>query len=224
MRAFALVPLGCAVAGLAVFASMSYHAATVISPATLDDCSPAGIYQVAGPDSPHSTPMSEWIRGEVPALYQRDRSWAAVPYGDDTVATAGCGPTCLSMVYAGLTGNTDFTPASAAVLSEELGCITENGTAWTFMTDGAARVGLEGKELPADESTVLDAVASGTPVICSVGHGDFTSTGHFIVLAGVDALGRLIVRDPNSPERTAKHWDASVVLPQCLNLWAFSLA
>jgi len=57
-----------------------------------------------------------------------------------------------------------------------------------------------------------------------MGPGDFTSTGHFIVLAGIDEHGRLEIRDPNSPERTAKTWDFDTVLRQCRNLWAYSAA
>ena len=40
----------------------------------------------------------------------------------------------------------------------------------------------------------------------------------------IDEHGRLEIRDPNSPERTAKTWDFDTVLRQCRNLWAYSAA
>ena len=52
--------------------------------------------------------------------------------------------------------------------------------------------------------------------------GDFTTVGHFIVIAGVDSSGKLVVRDPNSAERSMQTWDAQTVLAQCANLWAYS--
>ena len=52
--------------------------------------------------------------------------------------------------------------------------------------------------------------------------GDFTSTGHFIVLAGLTEEGEVVVRDPNSAERTGRTWELDRVLAQCANLWSFS--
>ncbi len=171
---------------------------------------------------PRSTPKDQWRAGEVPELYQRDPAWASERYAGYSFAEAGCGPTCLSMVYVALTGRADRTPADMGALSERLGCATPDGTAWTFTTDGAAEAGLAAEELPANEASVRRAILSGSPVIASVGPGDFTTTGHFIVLAGIDENGRLEIRDPNSPERTARTWGFDEVLGQCLNLWAYT--
>ena len=171
-----------------------------------------------------STPMSQWQRGVMPYLYQKDPAWRNEPYAGGNVGDNGCGPTCLTMVYVYLTGNTDYTPASMCALSEAGGFVDSGMTAWTFMTQGAAQVGLVGEELPAMASTVTDLLASGVPIICSMGPGDFTKLGHFIVLAGVDESGRVLVRDPNSPERSQQSWDVDTILSQCRNLWSFSLA
>lgn len=65
-------------------------------------------------------------------------------------------------------------------------------------------------------------IAGQAGVIASVAPGDFTITGHFIVVAGADDAGRFVVRDPNSAERSARAWDAQRVLSQCRNLWAIS--
>ena len=80
------------------------------------------------------------------------------------------------------------------------------------------------KKCPQTSRAFAAALLSGSPVICSVGPGDFTSTGHFIVLAGIDEQGRLLVRDPNSPERTGKAWDFATVLGQCRAIWAYTAA
>ena len=171
-----------------------------------------------------SDARGDWRLGSVPRLYQTDPAWADEPYAGGTVRENGCGPTCLSMVYVALTGRDDLDPAGMAAFSERGGYVSDGMTTWSLMTDGAAELGLDSEELPADEGTVRDALAAGRPVICSVRPGDFTTTGHFIVLAGIAEDGSVIVRDPNSAERTARTWDLQRVIDQCANLWAFSVA
>ena len=150
-----------------------------------------------------STPRSEWRAGEVPYLYQIDPEWADGSYAGSTIAESGCGPTCLSMIYVYLTGRTN--------------------TSWAFMDEGARVLGLRSRELPADYQSVRKALDAGYPVIASVSKGDFTTQGHFIVLAGTDEDGKVIVHDPNSVERSAKVWDLDRILSQTRNLWAFSV-
>lgn len=169
-----------------------------------------------------STPTSEWRIGQVPYLYQTDPAWSGLPYAGATVGESGCGPTCLAMVYICLTGSTDRDPVSLCALAERGGYVEQGMTSWLFMTEGARELGISSRELPASASAVKDALTAGQPVICSMAPGDFTTTGHFIVLAGVDDQGRVIVRDPNSAERSSRLWDMGAILSQCRNLWAFS--
>ena len=170
----------------------------------------------------HSTPRADWCAGAVPYLYQTDPQWASHPYAGGTVEKNGCGPTCLSMVYVALTGRDDLDPAAMADFSGRDGYISNGMTAWALMSDGAAELGLTSEELPASAGAVREALLAGKPVICSVGPGDFTTTGHFIVLSGMTEDGEVVVHDPNSAERSARPWDLDRVLGQCLNLWAFS--
>lgn len=172
---------------------------------------------------PSSTPKSAWTQGAMPFLYQTDPTWANEPYGGGTIATYGCGPTCLTMVYVYLTGSTAYDPASMAAFSENNGYLDNGITAWRLMTSGAQQLGLSSEELPATETVVRDILQNGSPIICSMVPGDFTKEGHFIVLAGLSEDGRVLVRDPNSQERSAQTWELSRVLDQCAALWAFSL-
>lgn len=169
-----------------------------------------------------STPKSEWRRGVTPTLYQIDPQWAAERYANDTIGESGCGPTCLSMVYANLTGRTEMDPVKMCAYSERGGYVEAGATSWTFMTNGAAGLGLRAEELAADATTVKARVASGHPVIAILGPGDFTTTGHFIVICGLDGNGKVVIRDPNSAENTNRAWDLDKILRQARNLWAYS--
>lgn len=171
-----------------------------------------------------STPRDEWRGGELPFLYQIDPQYRAAPYAGATVEEAGCGPTSLAMVYIALTGKTDKDPVAMAAFSENGGYVEGGLTAWRLMTEGAAELGLSSHEVPADAGRLKAELSQGHPVICSVRPGDFTDTGHFLVVAGVADNGELVIHDPNSPANSARTWDAERVLSQCANLWAFERA
>lgn len=179
---------------------------------------------VAGKGEPaSSTPVGGWRQGEVPYLYQTDPQWSEEPYAGGNMRENGCGPTCLSMAYVALTGNTNLDPTAMARLSEEQGHTVDGMTAWTLMSDGAASIGLNSREISASADAVRAELEAGHPVICSVRPGDFTTTGHFIVLAGLAENGQVTVRDPNSEQNSTHPWDLERILAQCANLWAFSL-
>ncbi|WP_295994303.1 C39 family peptidase [uncultured Adlercreutzia sp.] len=227
MASLRLMPWVAAV-GLAVFLLVAALGGvrgllTAEEPATLASAPlpQAGAAQEA---QPISTPRDQWQRGTMPYLYQIDPQWGSAPYAGADMANSGCGPTSLAMVYVALTGKTDYDPPAMGVFSEENGYVEEGLTSWLLMSEGAAQLGLASRELPADVATVIAALEAGEPVICTVGPGDFTTTGHFIVLSGVDETGDFVVHDPNSAQNSARTWDAQRVLDQCRNLWAFRRA
>ena len=133
------------------------------------------------------------------------------------------GPTALSMVACGLTGDGTLTPARIAAWADARGYAGAGGTSWEMMYAGCEAFGLRAEEIPLTESAVYGALEAGRPIICSVRPGDFTTVGHFIVLAGVQD-DRLRVLDPNSPARSAQAWDYQRLEPQIKALWAYDAA
>lgn len=167
--------------------------------------------------------IGEVASGEIPLLLQWDERWGYTQYGDNMIAINGCGPTVVAMAAAGLTGDNSITPYKVAQYAEEQGYYTgESGTSWELMTQGAVHFGVQGQELGLSESEILSELESGHPVICSMRPGDFTTTGHFIVLTGVED-GKIRVNDPNSRKRSETLWDYDTLEYQINNLWAFSL-
>ena len=160
-------------------------------------------------------------QGTYPPLLQWDSRWGKMPYGGSIMALSGCGPTALSIVACGLTGDASCTPAAVARWADENGYAGEGGTSWELMRSGCAQFGLRAQELSLTQSVVLGALEAGQPVICSMRPGDFTTAGHFIVLTGVED-GQLRVVDPNSPSRSAALWDYERLEPQIKNLWAYT--
>jgi hypothetical protein len=157
----------------------------------------------------------------IPLLLQWDERWGYVKYGSGMMALTGCGPTCLSMVMIGLTGDASMNPKKVAEFSEQKGYYTESGTSWSLMSEGAELLGLEAEELPLDEDRIKQALNTGHPIICSMGPGDFTTQGHFIVLTGVDKDGKLLLNDPNSRKNSETAWEYERLKGQIKNLWKY---
>ncbi|MCD8118999.1 MAG: C39 family peptidase [Lachnospiraceae bacterium] len=164
----------------------------------------------------------EVTKGEIPLFLQWDERWGYETYGDDFLAVTGCGPTCLSMVVCGLSGETEWNPYAVACMAEEHGYYVDcAGTSWTLMSEGAESLGLEVVSVSFDASSILAALKNGIPIICSMGPGDFTTSGHFIVLTGVAEDGTVTVNDPNSRVNSEKTWDVESLMGQMKNLWGY---
>lgn len=163
------------------------------------------------------------LNGTIPLFQQWDKRWGYLKYGSNMIAINGCGPTCMSMVYTGLTGNTDKSPAAIAEFCLENNYYTEDsGTSWSLMLNGAKKLGLDAERISIGAESIKEKLASGQPVICSMKPGDFTETGHFIVLRGITKDGKLLVNDPNNISRSEKEWDMDTVLKQIKSAWSYS--
>ena len=69
---------------------------------------------------------------------------------------------------------------------------------------------------------MVNALESGNPAILALGKGDFTTTGHYIVLTGVEEEG-FRVNDPNSRERSEKLWTYEQLEKQIRNIWVIGV-
>ena len=160
----------------------------------------------------------DFVSGQVPLLMQWDRRWGYDPYGKEMIGLAGCGPLCLEMAYLYFTEDTSMTPAKMAQFAYDNGFYTESGTSWALWTEGTAKLGLEGKELSLDENRMKDWLDAGGLIVCSMWPGDFTSTGHFILIRGYGEDG-FYVNDPNRRSTSGKVWDYETLHYQIRNLW-----
>lgn len=177
-----------------------------------------------GPEKKPEIELSkEWERGKIPLLIQWDSRWGYEPYGDSMIGISGCGPTCLSMVVVGLTGRTEWHPAKMAAYAEDNGYLVQGvGTDWRLFSTGAETFGLRVLRLTLNEYGIGSELLAGHPVICSMKPGDFTYTGHFIVLTGMDEAGNVRVNDPNSRIKSSQTWRLGDIVKQVKSAWAYS--
>lgn len=157
---------------------------------------------------------------DFPLFLQWDPRWGYGDYGDGSnIGLAGCGPTCLSMALFYLTGDESLTPDRMAEYSMKNGYyISGTGTAWALLQDVPERYGVSVSQPKAEESMMKTALDGGSVIICSMGPGDFTAAGHFIVIYGYDKTG-FLVNDPNCVARSRQSWDFQELKGQIKNIW-----
>lgn len=166
--------------------------------------------------------LSDLDLSSVPELYQWDTRWGYASYAGNYLGLSGCGPTCLSMAAIYLTGDTSLNPLYVADYAAANGyCYDGQGTAWALFTDGAAGLGVTSQELPLTQALIDSSLSQGKLVALVLGPGDFTDSGHFILITGQTSDGYTVL-DPNDPANNQKTWSYSRLAPQIKDLWALS--
>ena len=156
----------------------------------------------------------------VPLFVQWDKRWGYEKYSGNFFAASGCGPTTLSMVVVYLTHNRDASPIAVAKYSKEAGySVDGSGSSWTLISEGCRHYGVKAKTVALDESRMKAELDAGHPIVVNVGPGDFTDTGHFMVITGYDDEG-FSINDPNSIEKSGKRWLFRNISSQIRAVWS----
>lgn len=160
---------------------------------------------------------------DFPLFLQWDPRWGYEEYGDGSnIGISGCGPTCVSMALYYLTGDESLTPDKIADYSMKNGYyVTGVGTAWALLEDVPALYGISVTQQKIREYNLKEALDANGVIICSMGEGDFTAAGHFIVVYGYDREG-FLVNDPNCVARSREHWSWDRLEKQIKNIWVYS--
>lgn len=143
---------------------------------------------------------------------QLDKRYASKPYGTDDIGTYGCGPTCMAMVVSSLTSET-VDPVEMACWAYENGYWCSRSGSYHSLIPGAAKEwGLPVQGCGKTEGQrIVDALSQGKLVVAIMLKGHFTSSGHFIVMRGVEN-GKILVADPANYTRSQQAWDLSIIL------------
>ena len=150
---------------------------------------------------------------------QTDTRWAAhryqAPGERSTIKKSGCGTTCAAMVIATL-ADESVTPATTAEWSMKHGYKAyHQGTYYSYFKPQLAEYGIEcnqvngasvyhgSSEAKSINENTRAAVKNGNWMICAMGKGDWTRSGHFVLWYGVDGDYALIM-DPNSKKASRR--------------------
>ncbi len=149
---------------------------------------------------------------EVVYFNQLDERWANRPYGTDNIGGYGCGPTSMSIVVSSLTNDIVDPVEMSEWAYKNGGWCSKSGSYHSLIPNAAKAWGLAVEGCTASEpQRILDALSGGKLVVAIMSKGHFTSSGHFIVLRGVQD-GKILVADPASYTRSQQTWDLSIIL------------
>lgn len=158
------------------------------------------------------------IFGEIPIVYynQADSAWGNNYYDtrdekSQTIASGGCGPTSLAIVYSSLTGE-EKNPADMAVYAMQNGyCAAPQGSYRSLFTRGATGLGLTNEYAGEDLSEALKYLEDGDLIVALMGKGIFCDGGHFVVIRGITDEGNILVADCWNKENNSKEFTTVVI-------------
>jgi hypothetical protein len=144
---------------------------------------------------------------------QYDPTWANKPYGDTTIAAAGCGPSAMAMIITTLTGQSVTPDMTASYADQQNLYVAGAGSSWAIGKTLAEHWGLKATAVGADKAAISAALQSGALVIAA-GKGalPFTPSGHFIAIRAVKSDGNWMIGDSGHNDTSTKEWSPDVIL------------
>ncbi len=180
-----------------------------VLPEAAPDPEPAPVYS----DGTYTLSITSSV-GLLTYYNQTDSRWADLLYGgQDPVSGYGCGPTVLAMLVTSFTSQTYLPSDMANWASANHYWSAGSGTSHNFILEGAAAFGFHAEPfLDYTPQGVISALKSGHILVALMGPGQFTSVGHFLIIANYWSGNYVSIADPASLENTQKPWDVQVLL------------
>lgn len=164
--------------------------------------------------------------------YQTDPKWKTIPYAvkgeSSTIGGSGCGPTSMAMVLA-TWADPSVNPKTECMWALSHGYKAKGqGTYYGYFVPAAKRYNLTCYQLNSasiygnpgstHHTTAKNAVDNGDFVIACMGRGNWTRSGHYILLWGVD--GDIVyINDPASTNISRTRGSLSLFRQQVKYYW-----
>ena len=132
--------------------------------------------------------------------------YASRSYPNATVASGGCGPTCISILLENLIG-VSFPPPQSAAYAIKCGARVDTGTDMALLSANVARDSGLARTRTDSIDELKAAISDGGMAICNVNgnikdrsgkliyRGVFSSGGHYVVVVSIDG-NTAIIADP----------------------------
>lgn len=162
------------------------------------------------------TASAEETARTVNPLYQADYPDTLFCYRgvEKSVASSGCGAVCLSMVLSYFDETLAQTPETIFTWLYQQGLYRGNGFSKLMMCSVLEDCRMQYKLCSLNRKTMRKALEDGSLVIAFMGEGYFSDNGHYILIYAIDESNKVLVIDPNSPEKSERAYNMSWLMRQ----------
>ena len=162
-----------------------------------DNCAPSENGANAGP--------TKYAKDGAIVYSQFDKRWSGKPFGTNTIAGGGCGPSAMAMIITALT-HQNVTPDQVAATGGASG----GEASWT-LPDTIAKSGkwpIQVEKISHDK--IDDTLTKGGMVwLCGKDIAPFSKDGHCIGIRGRTSNNKWLIFDSGNTENSDKEWDKS---------------
>lgn len=162
-----------------------------------DNCAPSENGANAGP--------TKYAKDGAIVYSQFDKRWSGKPFGTNTIAGGGCGPSAMAMIITALT-HQNVTPDQVAATGGASG----GEASWT-LPDTIAKSGkwpIQVEKISHDK--IDDTLTKGGMVwLCGKDIAPFSKDGHCIGIRGRTSNDKWLIFDSGNTENSDKEWDKS---------------
>lgn len=167
---------------------------------------------------------------KTPLLLQNDERWAYEAYGSDgdqTIAENGCAPTSLAMILS-YQEKRDVSPTEITDWAQDQYYEPGSGTDWSIFPAFAEKYQLTLHDLGADFTKAQTYLEQDIPVVVSALPGEFTDSGHIMVMTRYPAEEELAltILDPSDNDDKSHAYTAwyfpNEIIGEFQHYWAFT--
>lgn len=151
---------------------------------------------------------------QLKVVYYNQADYPGEKIGGSTIQAAGCGPTAVAVCYSSLTGKKADVPKMCDQVYKHGWYYTGQGCSHSVVPGLSKLYGLNCKGLGYSKDAVEKALRAGHPVVALMGPGDFTDSGHFVVLTRMVGKDQVKIADVGSRANTYKTWSLKDVVQQ----------
>lgn len=157
------------------------------------------------------------LNGDFAYLSQHDPKWSFVSFGaGDSIDIQGCGPTSLAMIVSNLTDKSLTPDQGARLMFEQNLYLPGIGSSHAIIPEGLRSFGIKASGFSNYSKTAITKeLEKGNMFAVLMKNGIFSSSsGHFIIIVGLDDSGKAIIADSNSVANSKKTWDLDVIIDE----------
>ncbi len=147
-------------------------------------------------------------------VYYNQADYPGEYYGSSSIQQAGCAPCAMAVCISTFTGEKISVPKLCDWAVENGYYYDGMGSSHYIIPAIAKEYGLNCKGIGTSREKMLEALYSGKLVVVLMGPGIFASSGHFMVLTGIDQNGRISVADVGSRANTAKTFSVDKIMEE----------